>query len=120
MGNWIAGRSKHPQQTGNERARATFTALLETGTNSLRIIAEDATGNRDTTYMVVLVANTPVIKKLTSSPNPFQDQAVVTFIAGIALLDATLVAMQQQHGLALLCIAGFALTLLLQRWVRGT
>lgn len=70
------------QQTGNERARATFTALLETGTNSLRIIAEDATGNRDTTYMVVLVAKTPVIKKLTSSPNPFQDQAVVTFILG--------------------------------------
>lgn len=70
------------QQVGNERARASFTALLETGTNSLRVVAEDGTGNRDTTYLVVMVASTPVIKKLASSPNPFQEQAIITFILG--------------------------------------
>ena len=46
--------------------------------------------------------------------------AVVSLIAGIALLDGVLVAWEGAMGLAWACAAGFALTLVLQRWVRGT
>lgn len=67
-------------QNGMERARAEFTALLEKGDNSLRIIAEDATGNRDTTYMVVFVAATPTIKKVTLYPNPSDNETRVVFV----------------------------------------
>jgi 4-hydroxybenzoate polyprenyltransferase len=51
---------------------------------------------------------------------PRVPRAVVTFIAGIALVDASLVAMSGQWVVALLCAVGFGLTLLLQRWVSGT
>ena len=47
-------------------------------------------------------------------------KAVVTMIAGISLYDATLIAGAGQATLALLAVAGFALTLLLQRVVSGT
>ncbi len=47
-------------------------------------------------------------------------KAVVTMIAGISLYDATLIAGTGQVVLALLAVAGFALTLLLQRVVSGT
>ncbi len=47
-------------------------------------------------------------------------RAVVTMIAGISLYDAVLIAGAGQAGLALLAVAGFALTLLLQRVVSGT
>ncbi len=47
-------------------------------------------------------------------------KAVVTLIAGISLYDATLIAGAGQPGLAILAVAGFALTLLLQRVVSGT
>ncbi len=47
-------------------------------------------------------------------------RAVVALIAGISLLDATLLAGQGETGLMLLAIAGFGLTLGLQRWVSGT
>jgi hypothetical protein len=70
------------EQVGNERARAEFTALLESGVNSLRVVAEDATGNRDTTYITVSVATSPVIKKFLSSPNPFSEQTTITFLLG--------------------------------------
>lgn len=67
-------------QNGTERARAEFMARLEKGDNSLRIIAEDATGNRDTTYMVVFVSTTPTIKKLKLYPNPTSSEAQVSFM----------------------------------------
>ena len=47
-------------------------------------------------------------------------RAVVTMIAGISLYDAVLIAGFGHTGLALLAVAGFALTLYLQRVVSGT
>ena len=46
--------------------------------------------------------------------------AVMTLIAAISLLDALLIAGQQQIGLTFLAALGFPLTLALQRFVRGT
>lgn len=47
-------------------------------------------------------------------------RVVVRLIAGISLLDALLIAAAGHPGAALLGIAGFGLTLFLQRWVSGT
>jgi 4-hydroxybenzoate polyprenyltransferase len=47
-------------------------------------------------------------------------RAVVSLIAGIALLDAVLIAAAGAPGIAWLAVAGFALTLALQRLVPGT
>ncbi len=47
-------------------------------------------------------------------------RAVVGLIAGISLLDAVLIAGAGQPALALLAVAGFALTVALQRYVPGT
>jgi len=47
-------------------------------------------------------------------------RAVVSLIAGIALLDAVLIAAAGSPGVASLAVAGFALTLALQRLVPGT
>lgn len=47
-------------------------------------------------------------------------RAVVTLIAGMSLLDAMLLAGAGQPMAAALALAGFALTLFLQRWVAGT
>ncbi len=47
-------------------------------------------------------------------------RTVVSLIAGIALLDGLAVAGAGHASLALLCVAAFALTLALQRWVPGT
>ena len=47
-------------------------------------------------------------------------RAVMTLIAAISLLDALLIAGQGLFGLAALAALGFALTLFLQRYVRGT
>jgi 4-hydroxybenzoate polyprenyltransferase len=46
--------------------------------------------------------------------------AVMTLIAAISLLDALLIAGRGYFGLALLAALGFVLTLVLQRFVRGT
>ena len=47
-------------------------------------------------------------------------RAVVSLIAGISLVDALLVSLHGSIWLALLCCAGFAVTLLLQRYISGT
>lgn len=47
-------------------------------------------------------------------------RAVVSLIAGIALLDALLIAANGSLGLALLAVAGFAVTLFFQRYISGT
>jgi 4-hydroxybenzoate polyprenyltransferase len=47
-------------------------------------------------------------------------RTVVSLIAGIALLDGLAVARSGHSALAIACIAAFALTLGLQRWVPGT
>jgi hypothetical protein len=47
-------------------------------------------------------------------------RAVVSLIAGISLLDALLCVGSGAPGVAMLCVAGFALTLALQRVVPGT
>lgn len=47
-------------------------------------------------------------------------RAVVSLLAGICLLDALLIAGTGNLTLAWLAVAGFPLTLLLQRWVSGT
>lgn len=46
--------------------------------------------------------------------------AVVRLIAGISLLDAVLIATGDAPVVAALAVAGFATTLVLQRWVAGT
>ena len=47
-------------------------------------------------------------------------RAVVSLIAGIALLDAVLIAGSGSLALAMLAVAGFALTLFFQRYISGT
>jgi UbiA prenyltransferase family len=47
-------------------------------------------------------------------------RAIGHFIAGISLLDASLIALVGAPGLGLLCVAGFVLTVALQRVVPGT
>lgn len=47
-------------------------------------------------------------------------RAVISLIAGIALLDAVLIAAAGATAVAWLAVGGFALTLALQRWVPGT
>jgi 4-hydroxybenzoate polyprenyltransferase len=47
-------------------------------------------------------------------------RAVISFIAGISLLDGLLIAHAGYPDVALLGVAGFALTLAFQRWVPGT
>lgn len=47
-------------------------------------------------------------------------RAVVRLIAGISILDALLIARAGEPVLAIVALAGFGATLLLQRWVRGT
>jgi 4-hydroxybenzoate polyprenyltransferase len=47
-------------------------------------------------------------------------RAVISFIAGISLLDALLIARAGQSAAAAWGLAGFGLTLALQRYVRGT
>jgi hypothetical protein len=47
-------------------------------------------------------------------------RAIGHFIAGISLLDASLIALVGSPGLGLLCVLGFALTVALQRIVPGT
>lgn len=47
-------------------------------------------------------------------------RAVVGLIAGISLLDAVLIAGHGAPGLAVLAVAGFALTVALQRYISGT
>jgi 4-hydroxybenzoate polyprenyltransferase len=47
-------------------------------------------------------------------------RAVVSLIAGISLLDALLIAGTGAHGLALLALAGFGVTLFFQRYISGT
>lgn len=53
-------------------------------------------------------------------PVPDVPRAVVRLIAGIALVDALLIAVAGFAALAWLAALGLPLTLLLQRWVRGT
>lgn len=57
---------------------------------------------------------------LRSEPKPRIPQAVVALIAGISLLDAKLIAHEGQPAVAALALGGFALTLFLQRYIRGT
>ena len=47
-------------------------------------------------------------------------RAVVSLLAGICLLDALLISASGGQNLAWLAVAGFPLTLFLQRWVSGT
>ena len=47
-------------------------------------------------------------------------RAVISFIAGISLLDALLIAGAGRAALAVGAVGGFGLTLAGQRWVRGT
>lgn len=47
-------------------------------------------------------------------------RAVVSLIAGISLLDAVLLAGAGAVGAAMFALAAFALTLVLQRWIKGT
>jgi len=52
--------------------------------------------------------------------SPGSHRVVATLIAGIALLDALLVLSQGHPAIAALTALGFPLTVLSQRWIRGT
>ena len=58
--------------------------------------------------------------RLLFGPRRDVKRAVTQLIAGIALLDAMLVASQGHTALAVACLAAFAATLFLQRYVPGT
>jgi hypothetical protein len=47
-------------------------------------------------------------------------RAIGHFIAGISLLDGSLIALVGSPGLGVLCVLGFVLTVVLQRIVPGT
>ena len=47
-------------------------------------------------------------------------RAVVSLIAGISLFDAMLIAVHTTPQMALIAVAGFALTLALQKFISGT
>ncbi len=68
--------------SGEEHAHVSFIALLEPGYNSLRVVAEDATGNRDTLDVTFVVVEKPVIEKFKTMPNPFNEQIEVKFLVG--------------------------------------
>lgn len=53
-------------------------------------------------------------------PNRQIGRAVVSMIAGVSLLDALVLAQQGAWPLVGVALAAFALTLALQRWVKGT
>ena len=72
-------------------------------------------------YLALHVAWVLVALRFTLRRGPGDiPRAVVSLIAGISLMDALLVAAAGAGGLALLCVGGFALTLVLQRYVPGT
>jgi hypothetical protein len=67
--------------------------------------------------LLVWVAN--AISLIRARP-PQVRAAVVGLIAGISLVDAMLIAHQGGAWLCLVAVAGFALTLVAQRWIEGT
>ena len=72
-------------------------------------------------FLVPLVAWVLMTLRLIRRRGPGDiPRAVVRLIAGICLLDALVVAAAGSAGLALLCVGGFVLTLLGQRYVPGT
>lgn len=68
--------------TDEEHVRADFQALLEPGYNSLRVVAEDATGNRDTLDVTFQVAEKAVMERVYVHPNPFAELMEVRFVVG--------------------------------------
>ncbi len=72
-------------------------------------------------YLALLVAWILVALRFIRRRGPGDiPRAVVSLIAGIALVDAVLVAGAESHLPALLAVVGFGLTLVLQRFVAGT
>jgi len=68
-------------------------------------------------YAAVLVFALYLLRRRARGDVP---RAVVTLIAGMSLLDAVVLAGDGRMVPAVLAIAGFALTLALQRWISGT
>jgi len=75
------------------------------------------------TWIYLLILVTWVVftcSNLWRKPVGYIPRTVVGLIAGIALLDALFVAAAGEPVIAMFCVAAFALTLFLQRWVSGT
>lgn len=68
----------------------------------------------------LLAADIVAVRYTRARPKPQFGRAIPLLIAAIPLLDAMLIASQGHMALALLACLGFPLTLILQRWVRGT
>ncbi len=68
-------------------------------------------------YVAVLLFALALLRRRARGDVP---RAVVTLIAGMSVLDAVVLAGAGQVVPAVLAVAGFALTLALQRWVSGT
>ncbi|HUH77222.1 MAG TPA: UbiA family prenyltransferase [Devosia sp.] len=72
-------------------------------------------------FVVILLAADAVAIRWCLRNNPGDiGRAIPMLIAAISILDALLIASQGQTVLAALALFAFPLTLLLQRWVRGT
>ncbi|WP_332712241.1 UbiA family prenyltransferase [Pelagibacterium mangrovi] len=68
----------------------------------------------------LIAADIVAIGYTRARPKPQFGRAIPLLIAAIPLLDAMLIASQGHMELALLACLGFPLTLMLQKWVRGT
>jgi 4-hydroxybenzoate polyprenyltransferase len=79
-----------------------------------------AGGEAATAVYVAFLAWVAYAVSLLRRARPDIRRAVVSLIAGISLLDALLIAGTGQTAAAVVALAGFALTLALQRWVPGT
>lgn len=68
----------------------------------------------------LIAADILAIRHALARPRPQFGRAIPLLIAAIPLLDAVLIAGQGHVTLALIASLGFPLTLVLQKWVRGT
>jgi 4-hydroxybenzoate polyprenyltransferase len=71
-------------------------------------------------YIVAVVWTLACVSHLGWRARVDVPRAVVGMIAGIALVDALALASWSHPGLAVVAVAAFGLTLVLQRWVAGT
>lgn len=71
-------------------------------------------------FTIVLIAADLVAIQYVLAQRPQFGRAIPLLIAAIPLLDAVLIAGQGHLELALVACVGFPLTLVLQKWVRGT
>lgn len=84
-------------------------------------VVVSVTGPETIPFVVILMVADAIAIRWCLRKNPGDiGRAIPMLIAAISILDAVLIASQGQTLLAVLALIAFPLTLLLQRWVRGT